>query len=240
MKHTAYLSALVVILALIPPAAAQRPGTATYVQPTLASLATPSNIHADTDRPTLQRRDARYRICPSDVIALTFPFTPEFNQTVNVQPDGFVSLAAAGDVYLQGRTTQESVDAIQAAYAKILHDPIITIELKEFNKPYFIVSGQVSKPGKFDLRGYTTATQAVAIAGGFNESAKHSQVLLFRRVNDDWYEVKPLNLKHILQGHNVNEDIEIRPGDMLFVPQNLFSKVKKFIPTSGTGAYFQY
>jgi polysaccharide export outer membrane protein len=173
------------------------------------------------------------------VIAVSFPLTPEFDQTVNVQPDGFVSLAGAGEVYLQGRTIQESAAAIQGAYSRILHDPIVTVELKDFNKPYFIVGGQVNKPGKFDLRGYTTATQAVAIAGGFNEAAKHSQVLLFRRVNNDWYEVKPLNLKRILQGHDVNEDPEIRPGDLLFVPQNLISKVKKFMPSEGMGAYYQ-
>lgn len=238
----ALIAALVAIFA--PPiaasAAAQRHGKATSTETSLTALSTRSSAPDDPGRPVLQHRDARYKICPSDVIALTFPLTPEFNQTLNVQPDGFISLIGAGDVYLQGRTTQESVAAIQAAYANILHDPIVSLELKEFNKPYFIVSGQVSKPGKFDLRGYTSATQAVAIAGGFNESAKHSQVLLFRRVNDDWYEVKLLNLKKILQGHNVNEDVEIRPGDMLFVPQNLFSKVKKFIPTSGMGAYYQY
>jgi polysaccharide biosynthesis/export protein len=194
----------------------------------------------ESDDPTLQRRNSRYRLCASDAIMLTFPLTPEFDQTVNVQPDGFVSLAGAGDVHLEGLTTQESVLAVQAAYSKILHDPLITIELKDFNKPYFIVGGQVSKPGKFDLRGYTTATEAVAMAGGFNESAKHSQVLLFRRVNNNWLAVQTLDLKHILHGHDVHEDPEIRPGDMLFVPQNLISKIKKFIPNSSFGGYYTY
>jgi polysaccharide biosynthesis/export protein len=197
------------------------------------------NIH-DAGDPVLQQRNPRYRLCASDAITLTFPLTPEFNQTVNIQPDGFASLAGAGDVHLEGLTTQESVLAVQAAYYKILHDPLVTIELKDFNKPYFIVGGQVSKPGKFDLRGYTTATEAVAIAGGFNESAKHSQVLLFRRVNNNWLEVQTLDLKHILQGHDVREDVEIRPGDMLFVPQNLISKIKKFIPNSSFGGYYSY
>jgi len=193
---------------------------------------------ADSDRPEPQRRNARYRLCASDVIALTFPLTPEFDQTVNVQPDGYVSLAGAGDVHIEGLTTQESVTVIQTAYAKILHDPMVTIELKDFNKPYFIVGGQVNKPGKFDLRGYTTATQAVAMAGGFMDSAKHSQVLLFRRVDNDWFEVKNLDLKYLLQGHNVNEDPELRSGDMLFVPQNFISKIKKFLPNSSFGGYY--
>jgi polysaccharide export outer membrane protein len=198
---------------------------------------TGSSLRADTDRPALQQRNPRYRLCASDVIALTFPLTPEYDQTVTVQPDGFVTLAGAGDIHVEGLTTLETIPAIQAAYMNILHNSIVTIELKDFNKPYFIVGGQVFHPGKFDLRGYTTATQAVALAGGFEETAKHSQVLLFRRVNDSWTEVKTLDLKHILQGHNADEDPEIRPGDMLYVPQNTISKVKKFIPNYGMGAY---
>jgi polysaccharide biosynthesis/export protein len=187
----------------------------------------------------LQRRNPRYQLCASDAITLTFPLTPEFDQTLNIQPDGFASLMGADDIHLEGLTTAQASDAIRAAYANVLRDPIVTIELRDFNKPYFIVSGQVNKPGKYDLRGNTSATEAVAVAGGFNESAKHSQVLLFRRVNDDWFEVKPLNLKHILQGRDVNEDAEIRPGDMLFVPQNFISKIKKFIPSTGVGTYYQ-
>jgi polysaccharide biosynthesis/export protein len=192
-----------------------------------------------TPQTDIQRRDARYRLAASDVIALTFPLTPEFDQTINIEPDGFASLAAVGDIRLAGLTTDESAVAIRTAYANILHDPIITIELKDFNRPYFTVGGEVGRPGKYDLRGETRATEAIAIAGGFNDASKHSQVLLFRKVNNDWYEVKPLDLKRILQGHNVNEDPEIQPGDMIYVPQNTLSKVKKFIPTSGIGTYYQ-
>lgn len=193
----------------------------------------------DAATPTLQHREPRYRLCASDSVALYFPRTPEFNETVTVQPDGFISLIGAGDVHLEGLTTAESIEAVKTAYAKVLHDPIISLELKEFNKPYFVVGGQVSKPGKYDIRGYTTASQAVAIAGGFSETAKHSQVLLFRRVSDQWVEVKLLDLKHILQGHDTNEDPEIRPGDMLFVPQNFISKIRRYIPIVTAGTYYQ-
>jgi len=198
-----------------------------------------SNSGDVTVQPDLEHRDARYQLCASDVIALEFPLTPEFDQTVDIQPDGFASLAGAGDVHLEGLTTEEAVAAIKKTYAGILRDPVVTVELKDFNKPYFIVSGQVNKPGKYDLRGYTSAAEAVAIAGGFNESAKHSQVLLFHRVNNQWYEVKSLDMKRILKGHDVNEDAEIRPGDMLFVPQNFISKIKRYIPSTGIGTYYE-
>jgi polysaccharide biosynthesis/export protein len=187
----------------------------------------------------LARRNPRYELCASDILAISFPLTPEFNQTVTIQPDGFVTLTAVGDVRLEGLTTEQSVQAIRAAYSRVLHAPIVTVDLKKFNEPYFIVGGQVRQPGKYDLRGYTTATQAVAMAGGFNNDAKHSQVLLFRRVNNDWFEVKDLNLKRILRGRDLAEDPEIRSGDMLFVPQNTISKVKRLIPAYGVGTYYQ-
>jgi polysaccharide biosynthesis/export protein len=224
-------------------APAQQTDLRAGVNSVTASASSPSKSASDGDESgsgrDIQRRDARYRLCASDVVSLTFPLTPEFNQSVSIQPDGFASLAGVGDLHLEGLTTQESAEAVRTAYSQILHDPIVSIDLKDFNKPYFIVSGEVGHPGKYDLRGETSASEAVAIAGGFNDSSKHSQVLLFRRVNHDWYEVKPLNLKRILQGHEVNEDPEVLPGDMLFVPQNFVSKIKKFIPSSGLGAYYQ-
>lgn len=239
MKQLARRMVLSAILAMAGalPAAAQ---TATASREATHAVLAGARVAQDADRPALQRRNPRYRLCASDVIALTFPLTPEFDQTVSVQPDGFITLAGAGDVHVEGLTTKDAIPAIQAAYVNILHEPIVTIELKDFNKPYFTVSGQVFKPGKFDLRGYTTASEAIAMAGGFEDSAKHSQVLLFRRVDDSWTEVKNLDLKHILQGHDVSEDPQIRPGDMLFVPQNTISKVKKFIPNYGMGAYSEF
>ncbi len=218
----------------VSPAAIAVPATGTEI-----AFASDKTSTAGDDRPALERRNPRYKLCASDVLGLTFPNTPEFDQTVNVQPDGFISLAGVGDVHVEGLTTAEANAAIKTAYSKILQEPALTIELKDFNKPYFMVNGQVYKPGKFDLRGYTTASQAIAMAGGFQDSAKHSQVLLFRRVNDSWYEVKTLDMKKILQGHDVNEDPEIRTGDLLFVPQNTISKIKKFIPNYGMGAYAQ-
>lgn len=222
----------------VPPAASGQQkiaGTSAVV-----AAATASNAAAASAGPSdLAHRDLRYQLCASDVIAISFPLTPEFNQTVTIQPDGFATFTAVGDVRLGGLTTDQSIQAIRTAYSNILHDPIVTLELKKFNEPYFIVGGQVRQPGKYDLRGYTTATQAVAMAGGFNNDAKHSQVLLFRRVNNDWFEVKDLNLKRILQGRDVAEDPELHSGDMLFVPQNAISKIKRLIPAYGVGTYYQ-
>ena len=95
------------------------------------------------------------------------------------------------------------------------------------------MGGQVARPGKFDWRGEVTLTQAIAMAGGFTDASKHSQVLLFRRVSDQWTEARIIDVKKMLNSRNLQEDPELQAGDMLFVPKNALSKIKPFLPTTG-------
>lgn len=188
--------------------------------------------------PAMHKAGWRYTIHPSDVLELTFLLTPEFNQTVTVQPDGFITLRNVGDLQAAGHTLPQLTDSIKKVYSTILHNPVISVAPKEFEKPYFVVGGQVGKPGKFDWRGEVTLTQAVAVAGGFTDAAKHSQVLLFRRVSDQWTQARIINVKKMLNSGSLQEDPELQPGDMLFVPKNALSKIKPFLPTSTVGAYY--
>lgn len=188
--------------------------------------------------PGLQERHPRYRLRKGDTFDLDFALSPEFNQTVAVQPDGFVTLRGVGSIFVEGQTVPELTETVKAAYSKTLRDPIIAIAPKDFEKPYFIAAGQVSKPGKYDLRSDLTVTEGVAIAGGFNDKAKHSQVVLFRPVPSGGYEAKLLNVKKLLASRNLSEDLQLQPGDMLYVPQSAMSKIRPFLPTSSMGAYY--
>ena len=187
--------------------------------------------------PVLQHRNHRYQLHSADVLELSFPFTPEFNQTVTVQPDGFITLRGIEDIHAEGLTLPEISNSLRIAYSRILHDPVINIELKDFEKPYFIVGGEVGHPGKYDLRAETTVAQAVAIAGGLRDSAKHSQILLFHRVPEGWVQVKRVNLKKMLKDANLEEDAYLQPSDFLYVPKNGISKFDRFIPRSSMGVY---
>jgi polysaccharide export outer membrane protein len=206
---------------------------------TTAAVKPPAASPGDASRPELHQRYPRYRIGANDLMDLTFRYTPEFNQEVMVQPDGYVQLRGLpADVHAQGLTVVQFTDELQKQYSKILHDPVINIVLKDFDKPYFIAGGLVGKPGKYDLRGTTTASQAIAIAGGFADGAKNSQVVLFRRYSDEWMETKVLDLKTVSKGKNLNEDTVLQPGDMLFVPKSTFAKIEKFLPRPSVGSYF--
>ena len=196
----------------------------------------PSTV-PDQSTPTLRSRNPRYTIHASDTLELTFALSPEFNQTVTVQPDGYITLREVGDLHVSGQTLPELRESIKTAYSQILHDPVISVDPKDFQKPYFVVGGEVGKPGKFDYRGDVTLTEAIAMAGGFTEASKHSQVLLFRRVSDQWTEAKIIDVKQMLNAKNLQEDPDLQPGDMLFVPKNTISKIKPFLPTTSVGAY---
>jgi polysaccharide export outer membrane protein len=184
-----------------------------------------------------QTRNPRYGIRSGDTFDVNFELSPEFNQAVTVQPDGFITLKGVGDVHVAGQTVPELTQTLRKAYDKILNDPLISVVLKDFEKPYFTAGGQLNHPGKYELRGNITLTEAIAMAGGFNETAKHSQVLLFRRVDDQWLEAKIFNVKQMMKQGKLGEDPTLRPGDQLFVPKNMLSKIKPFIPNSGVGAY---
>jgi polysaccharide export outer membrane protein len=177
-------------------------------------------------------RHPRYLLRPGDVFDVSFEYTPEFNQTVAVQPDGYISLRDVGDIYVAGLATPAVTQKIGDAYGKILNNPAISILLKDYEKPYFIADGQVGHPGKYELRGDTTVVQAVAMAGGFLTSAKHSDVILFRRVSDEWVESKVLDVKKMQNSHNLSEDVHLRPGDMVFVPKSKISKIQPYLPST--------
>jgi len=182
-------------------------------------------------------RNELYKIQQSDTLELTFAFAPEFNQTVTVQPDGFISLRMVGSLRAAELTVPAFTSQVETAYAGILNQAEVSVSLKEFEKPYFLAAGEVGKPGKYDLRGDTTLLQATAIAGGLTDKAKTSRVVLFRRTAEGYVETKTVDLKRILKDGSLGEDIQLRRGDLLFVPKSRFSKIARFIPTGNLGMY---
>jgi len=178
-----------------------------------------------------------YRLQRSDVVDVSFTLAPEFNQTLTVQPDGYVALKDAGLVRAEGQDLEEFAAAVRKAYSGYLHDPPVAVALKDFEHPYFVVGGEVGKPGKYELRSDTTVAEAVEIAGGLTQNAKHSQVVLFRRVNDDLVEARLLNLKKMLNQSQLKEDAHLRPGDMVFVPQNTISKIARYLTKPSLSMY---
>jgi len=239
------LAAMLTFLALASASSLAQDASAASAADTASSAPAPATSGAPAAKtgdaasePKFHDRYPRYTLRPGDVFDINFELSPEFNQqAVSIQPDGYITLRGVGDVHVAGETVPELNATIRTAYGKILNDPLISIMLKDFEKPYFIADGQVGRPGKYDLRGDTTLTQAVAMSGGFLESSKHSQVVLFRRVDDKWTSGQTFDVKKMENSKNLNEDPVLHPGDMVFVPKNRFSKVKFLIPSASMGTF---
>jgi polysaccharide export outer membrane protein len=182
-------------------------------------------------------RHPLYRLSKSDTVDINFTFSPDFNQTLTVQPDGFVALKGTSTLFVEGLTVPQMQQAVASAYRSFLRDPEVTVTLKDFDKPYFLASGEVARPGKYELRGDLTVSEGVAIAGGFTQQARHSQVVLFRRISAYVAESHVIDLKKMLDSHDLHEDLHLQPGDFIYVPQSRISKIRKYVPTNSMSWY---
>lgn len=185
----------------------------------------------------LQSRD-QYKIHIGDQLDVRFRLTPEYNQTATVQPDGRIILTIAGEVKVAELSVVEAEASIAKQSSSRLMNPDVAITLLSFQKPYFVVAGQVSKPGKYEMQEDTTAMQALLIAGGVQLTGKASQVLVYRKINGGGAEVKVLNLNKITKTSDLERDWQLQSGDMLYVTPNTVTKITDFLRIgSSLGVY---
>jgi polysaccharide export outer membrane protein len=205
----------------------------------LVLLALPLVVAAQDLRPPRLTTvtEERYRLQPGDVLEVQFRYSPEFNQTVTVQPDGYISLEISGDIKVAGMTVEQTRNAILTRAATRLREPMASVVLKEFQRPYFVVAGEVTQPGKIEMRERVTAIQAIMLAGGMKETARSSQVVVFRKINSDTAEVKLLNLKNIRRTADLENDLTLQAGDMVFVPRDKISKIERFMKLASVAAF---
>jgi len=183
----------------------------------------------------LVTRDQPYRLQPSDVLDLEYEYTPEYNQTVTVGPDGTVTLRLVGSVKVEGLSLDEATSAIKAKASVPLNNPELSLTLKEFVKPHFTIYGEVQKPGVYDMHGGVTVLQAIAMSGGQKETSKQTQVVLLRKVNGDMAEVKVINTKTMSTAEGVREDFALKPDDMIIVPKNKLGKIEPYVRVTSMG-----
>lgn len=237
----------VLLLAMAPTLGAQEPaaaGKATQPPPQAATAAqatsqpiTAENKAAQGETEWTVWTSGRYRITPGDIIELRFPFVPELDQTLAVQPDGYVTLREVGDIRVQGRTLPQFRAAVNEAYMPFVREPVFTAVLKEFEKPYFVATGEINKPGRYELRGATTLTQAIAYAGGATGAAKLTDVVIFRPFTEDQVSVKQINVKEMFSKKDLSEDPLLRPGDTVYLSKTKLGKMSPVLSKVGLGLF---
>jgi polysaccharide biosynthesis/export protein len=179
----------------------------------------------------------RYLLRPGDTLDLQYRLTPEFNQTVMVQPDGYINVNIAGTIYVKGMTVDQMHDLIVRKVSTRLKDPELNLVLETFTHPYVVVAGQVAKPGQIEMKDNMTALGAILMAGGFTPNARAGQVIVFRKINESVAEVKVLHLSKIHKTSQLEKDMALQPGDMILVPQDRISRIEHYLQVSNIGMY---
>ncbi|WP_175498026.1 polysaccharide biosynthesis/export family protein [Dokdonella immobilis] len=124
-----------------------------------------------------------YRVGPQDQLEIAVFGVPDLTRTVRVNSNGEISLPLVGGIVAGGKTVPELEQLIAESLSKnYLQNPQVTVFVKEYASQRITLEGSFKRPGIYPLTGKTTLLQAMAIAGGFDQMAEPSKVVVFRQV----------------------------------------------------------
>jgi polysaccharide export outer membrane protein len=147
-----------------------------------------------------------------------------------VAENGSVSLPLVGNVDVAGFSLEQIRNRLTQEYSEYLRSPQINLEFvmdddKEAVSPYGYVTvmGRVKTPGWINIPPTRdlTVSRAIQLAGGFDTSAKETAIRITRR-NGEERETIEIDLRAIGEGRHANEDIRLQPGDVVYVPEQIF------------------
>jgi polysaccharide export outer membrane protein len=158
-----------------------------------------------------------YRIGPEDILQISVFSNEALSRTVPVRPDGMISLPLLNDVKAAGLTPMELRDALTKKLVEFVPAPEIAVIVTEVRSFVISVIGQVTKPGRYDLKGSTTIVEALAMAGGFKEFADRSHVAVIRTENGAQKRI-PFDYDRVAAASRPQPNFPLRPGDIVVVP----------------------
>jgi len=170
-----------------------------------------------------------YVIQPGDVLSIKFAYDTNLDEQVVVRPDGKISLQLVDEIKAEGREPAELARELAQLYGRVLRDPKVAVIVREFAGMKVYVGGEVYSPRMLPLTGRMTALQAVQSAGGFNDKAKLSSVIIVSRGEGNLPSARTVNLKKVLAGDPYGEDPVLRPFDVVYVPKTFIASANKFV-----------
>lgn len=158
-----------------------------------------------------------YLIGADDVLAILFWGEKDMSAEVTVRPDGRVSLPLLNDLQAAGLTPEDFRNVIVEAARKYVESPNPTVMVKTINSRKVFITGQVEKPGPYPLNSSTTVLQLLAMAGGVKEFARSKNITVLRTDGHKQL-VFRFNYQDVQFGKNLDQNIELKPGDTIVVP----------------------
>ncbi len=166
-----------------------------------------------------------YRLGVDDTVNINVWKNAELSVNVPVRPDGKISMPLVGDVKAAGYTPEQVALAIQNKLKNYVRDPNVTIMVTGLQSHEYLtrlrITGAVANPSSLNYRQGMTVLDAILAAGSINDFAAPNSTKLYRKI-DGKTRVISIYLDDILNKGKLETNIQLRPGDILTVPERLF------------------
>ncbi|MGB0749213.1 MAG: XrtA/PEP-CTERM system exopolysaccharide export protein [Magnetospiraceae bacterium] len=165
-----------------------------------------------------------YRIGANDVLEIFVWRNNDLSTSVQVRPDGKISVPLIEDLQAAGRTPTQLARDIEAVLATYIQDPIVTIIVGSFVGPFdqqVRVVGEASKPRAIAYREHMTVLDIMIASGGLTDFAAGNEAVLVRRTVDGQKNYR-VRLDDLLRNGDVTANAPVLPGDILIIPQTWF------------------
>jgi len=162
--------------------------------------------------------DENFIIGNDDVLAISVWNEPNMTKSVPVRSDGKISLPLVGEIQAAGRTPMQLELDITEKLKNFITAPQVNVIVQQVNSRKFNVLGEVARPGSYALTTSTTVMDAIALAGGFRDFAKKSNVYVLRKSRDGSDSKLKFNYKEFIKGKNSDQNVKLEPNDTVIVP----------------------
>lgn len=174
--------------------------------------------------------EPEYTLVPGDQLDIVVGSAPELSRTLTVGPDGRVVMPMSAPIMAAGRTFTDLQGALMAELGKQLRDPRVSVTPRAYAPEQIFVGGEVGQPGTYTLSSRIGALEAIFMAGGLRPSAKSKEIAVLRRSPQGGMMLRTVNIHGGLRDiYGYNDTVQLRRGDIIFVPQNTLAEVGQFV-----------
>src|SRR5205807_10432482 len=136
------------------------------------------------------------------------------SRTVPVRPDGMVSLPLVNDVEAAGLTPMELRDLLTKKLGEYIPNPEVSVTLTEVRSFKVSVMGEVARPARYELKAWTTVLDVLALAGGLNQFATRSRIVILRPTGKAMTRI-PFNYNKVIAAGGEHENLYLQNGDII-------------------------
>ena len=199
-------------VAQTPRSTAPPPRGTTQPSSTASSAAPP----ADRARPTQATLPDDYKLQAGDKLRIEVYKDAQLSQSVQIRPDGKITLPLVGDVAAMGLTPIDLRERIATALKDYVNNPVVTVIVVEGTAPTAYVVGEVNHPGPVVVQANMTVLQALAVAGGLKDFADAKNIRILRKGLAGQQSI-PFNYKDAIKGVGPS-GVYLQAGDTVVVP----------------------